>query len=436
VGSGFGACRIKEGDHMIGILGGGLGGVSLQYFLDRDSEILERENQIGGLCRTFEKDGFYYDIGGHILFSKNTEFLSLAERLLESNGCRRRRANQVLYQGRYVKYPFENGLGGLEKEDAYECLIHYLDPKPDNFKQWIYYTFGNGIAKKYLIPYNIKSWKYPLEQMGLEWVERVPRPPLSDVVKSALGIETEGYTHQLNFIYPCRGGIASFVEAFQKDAAKITTHYKITEVKKINGGWSVSDGISEKKYDRLVSTLPLHEMIQLLKDIPEEVKKAVSGLRYNSLRIVLVGISNESLNGKSAVYIPDPGILPHRICFMGYFSRAMVPSGKSSLIAEISTFKGEETYKISDSALIEKVIGNLHGLGILNPQEVTVTDCRKIEYAYVVYDSEYTKKMRIVREFFASSGIDLLGRFAEFEYINMDEVVSRSLRLAEKLNQI
>ncbi|MEI8344899.1 MAG: NAD(P)-binding protein, partial [Candidatus Omnitrophota bacterium] len=228
----------------IGILGGGLSGVSFQYFLKHNSEVLEAQEVVGGLCRTFQKDGFSYDIGGHILYSKDADWMAWVRRLLASNCRECRRANQVLYKGRYVKYPFENGLGGLEKEEAYECLIGYLQnpyPKPSNFREWIYHTFGKGIAEKYLIPYNEKIWKYPLERMGLEWVERVPKPPACDIVKSALGLETEGYLHQLNFLYPKEGGIQSFVQSFVKDSSRITTGFKISHVKKISGGWSVSD---------------------------------------------------------------------------------------------------------------------------------------------------------------------------------------------------
>ena len=63
-------------------------------------------------------------------------------------------------------------------------------------------TFGRSIAEKYFLPYNRKIWKTEPREMGLEWVGRVPKPPMEDVVKSALGIETEGYTHQLHFRYP------------------------------------------------------------------------------------------------------------------------------------------------------------------------------------------------------------------------------------------
>ena len=134
--------------------------------------------------------------------------------LLGDNVHRARRNNKIFYKGRYVKYPFENGLFDLEPQDRFECLYHYIKndypPPQTNFKEWIYHHFGKGLAEKYLIPYNEKIWNVPAEELGLEWVDgRVPKPPLEDVIKAAVGVETEGYTHQLYFNYPAHGGIES-----------------------------------------------------------------------------------------------------------------------------------------------------------------------------------------------------------------------------------
>ena len=61
--------------HLV-ILGGGLSALSLAYFVqnsDRFSEItiLEKEAHPGGLCRSFNVSDIIYDIGPHIIFSKD-----------------------------------------------------------------------------------------------------------------------------------------------------------------------------------------------------------------------------------------------------------------------------------------------------------------------------------------------------------------------------
>jgi protoporphyrinogen oxidase len=57
------------------ILGGGLSGLSVAHYLGGKCLVLEAEESPGGLCRSFHKAGFTYDIGGHILFSKDRELL-------------------------------------------------------------------------------------------------------------------------------------------------------------------------------------------------------------------------------------------------------------------------------------------------------------------------------------------------------------------------
>ncbi len=114
----------------VGILGGGITGITLQRYLDDESEVLEAASRPGGLCSTIYKDGFGYDIGGHILFSKHQEINQLVEELLGDNCGYARRANQIYFKNRFVKYPFENGLGVLDKEDIFACLNGYLNARP------------------------------------------------------------------------------------------------------------------------------------------------------------------------------------------------------------------------------------------------------------------------------------------------------------------
>jgi protoporphyrinogen oxidase len=419
------------------ILGGGLAGLSTAYFMKDRCVVLEENSELGGLCRSFEKDGFVYDIGGHILFSKNKKILLEMVSWLRNNVHRKYRRNQIWYKDRFVKYPFENGLYSLDKKEIFDCLIGYLineNKEPKNLKEWCKYTFGNGIAEKYLLPYNEKIWKHDLEDMSTHWVERIPKPPMKDIIKSAIGIRTEGYRHQLYFYYPKKGGINSFICSLVGKIKKIEKGFKVIGIKKKNNKWIVSNGSKTVECDRIISTIPIFDLIGCLDSIPGEVKRALGKLIYNSLILVMIGVKSEVLNNKTAIYIPDPEILPHRVCYMKYFSSTNAPQGCSHLIAEITVKSNDALLKMNDNALVEKVSSQLKDICGFSKTEIISTDVRKIRYAYVIYDRDYLKNTRIVFSYLNSLGIHCTGRFGTFQYINMDTCVEMSKRLVASLN--
>ena len=422
----------------VGILGGGISGLALAYFLEQDYEILEKDNSCGGLCTTFEKNGFLYDIGGHIMFSSNKDILKFEVDLLGENIHKKRRSNKIWYKGCFVKYPFENGLHALDKEEIFECLRDYLKndhPKPSNLKEWFYYTFGTSISDKYMLPYNEKIWKIDPAEMGMEWVERIPKPPVEDIIKSAIGIETEGYTHQLYFYYPKKGGIQSLVRAFENKLKNIYTNSEVKAISKKDNKWYVQTQNSAHSYGSLVSTLPIFELIKILKqDVPESIKDAINALRYNSMAVVLVGLNKIKHNSLTAMYVHDKDSLAHRYCFSTGFSDTLAPPGCSSIFAEVTFNSNIPKEKVESKEVIDKTVFWLIKEGFIERADVCETDIKYIKYAYPVYDLNYTRSMNIIYEYFDRLEINLLGRFAQFIYINSDVCIANAKKLAKKLN--
>jgi protoporphyrinogen oxidase len=428
----------------VGILGGGLTGLTIAYRLRQKApsrfrvEVLEKESECGGLLRSVLEDGFTFDSGGaHIIYSKDKRAVNFMLQVLGNNYFRKRRNNKVYFRERFVKYPFENGLSDLSPEDNFECLYHFLNdryPKPKDFRQWIYSTFGRGIAEKYLIPYNRKIWNYPLEKMSLHWVEgRVPRPPAEDVIKSALGIPTEGYTHQLYFYYPRRGGIQALIKSMERQVPMVLKDYAVNKVLESDGTWKVSDGRISLSYDVLISTIPIFDLISAMNGVPLKVKSALKRLKCNSLLTVMLGLKGNPLSEYTALYFPDPRVRFNRVGFPHVFSRFNVPPGKSSLVAEITTGYNRQAWKLSDRQLVREVTDALHQRKLIDKRSVCFARVKRSQYAYVVYDKDYQKNARVVLRYAGDQGIWLCGRFSEFEYLNMDACVSRAIGLADRL---
>jgi len=429
----------------VGILGGGLTGLVLASRLP-DAEVLEKADHLGGLCTSLKEEGFTFDQhGSHILFSRQERAMEFYKELLKDNYVTRRRNTKVFYKGRYVKYPFENGLSDLPLEENYECLVTFLEahfarlngkePKPANFKEWMYAKFGRGITEKYLLPYNEKIWKTPAEAMGIEWVEgRVPDPPLEDVVKSSLGISTEGYTHQLNFLYPRIGGVQALVDSLTPHVKRHETGFAVTSVRKRGGKWVVSDGVHEKVYERLVSTIPLPELIRALEEVPAEVRAAADALVHRSLYTVMLGVDREHLNDFHWLYFPrkEDGLF-NRASFPANYSDRVCPKGMSSVLVETTCTFGDGVWTMPEEAMVEHAVSRLHEFGILDRKEVAFSRTCRTRYAYVVFDRDHRQNLDLALAYVAKQGIESLGRFGQFEYINTDQCILRALSLAERI---
>jgi protoporphyrinogen oxidase len=426
----------------IGILGGGISGIALAAHLDENVEVLEKRGRIGGLCGSIMDGGFTFDAAGpHIMFSKNKSVLELMVRVLGNNVHQKRRENRIWFKGRLVKYPFENDLASLPPEDNFECLYGYIaNPRandtPTNLADWSYATFGKGISEKYFIPYNRKIWNYDPAKLGLDFVARIPKPPMQDVIKSAIGIPTEGYLHQLHFYYPNEGGYEAVVHAFAKGVrGAIRTSCPVAEVNRDGKRWGVRTTNNESRtYDMLVSTIPIHELLSVWREAPSRARDAATRLRYNSLINVLLGCNSDPGHRYTAVYVPDPDLLFHRISFPQNFSERNVPHGGSAIMAEITANAGDGVWELSDEAILARTIDELETIGFLDRHSVVYQRVVRFTYGYPVYDLDYKKNVTVVRDAVAAAGLHLLGRFAQFDYINSDVCIERAIEMAKTMN--
>lgn len=429
----------------IGIIGAGPSGLALSLFLQQDHEILEANNHAGGHASSFSTQGFTFDYGPHILFSKDQEILDFVIASLGENVSRCRRNNKVYYKNKLIKYPFENDLHHLPLADNYACLRDFLfnpyqaNPYPvENMKTWFLAMFGAGMCERYLFPYNEKVWKLPVEQLSLELADRIPIPNPDDILKSALGYSTEGYLHQLFYHYPKQGGYQAIFESW-KTVCPIHYNYKVDRIEKTaQGFFQVSaSGQDSRIYQGLVSTMPIHQLANCLAwDLPKDIQDALDSLIINAILIASFGMKGQDQQQLTAVYFPESDFWVNRISYPCTFSPKNGPDGYYSLQAEITCKVNSELWYQAEEEVLAHVRHGLQQRGLLPSDEsICLQRLDRQADAYVVYRVGYETLIEKVRSWFASQGIYLLGRFGNFEYLNVDMATDRALNLARRLNQ-
>jgi protoporphyrinogen oxidase len=123
----------------------------------------------------------------------------------------------------------------------------------------------------------------------------------------------------------------------------------------------------------------------------------------------------------SWLYVPDPVVgKTNRISFPSHYSRNVAPAGCSAILAEITHQPGDEVASMSDAELVQEVTDTLRKMQILKQDQIIYTSVERQPFAYVVYDLDYQKNIALIRKYCGDLGIPLVGRFAQFEYLNMD----------------
>jgi protoporphyrinogen oxidase len=424
----------------IAILGGGISGVALARMLAADAHrvvVLEAGDRPGGLCKSRRYGEFTFDeAGGHILFSKDQKVLDwqLARCGGEAGTVRTVRNTKIRWHDRWVPYPFENGVGHLTKDAIVDCLAGYVEsfadrragaPCPANFGDWIQWRMGSGFARHFMVPYNEKIWKCDLRQMASDWVAgRVPEAPIEDIVRSAVGLDTEGYTHQSVFWFPREGGFETMVRGAVRDGG-FTLHCNTPaqRVERRGSGYAVNG----EAFDLVVNTVPLPQIEPAIAEIPDPIRADIRALRPISLINLMIGVKvDEPLPPLSWIYLPFPEQGPtNRVTYFSNYSPQNAPTGHGSFLAEV-THRGELQ---PDAGWLRDVVKALDRAGILRADQVVLTEWCNNKFAYIDQDLSFRERIGRVRKWFDSSGYLTFGRFGRYEYHNSDQCIARAMQV-------
>jgi protoporphyrinogen oxidase len=111
------------------------------------------------------------------------------------------------------------------------------------------------------------------------------------------------------------------------------------------------------------------------------------------------------------------------------YSKSLAPEGQGLILAE-ATCKGEPR---RDAAYVGEVVSGLETAGLLTKGDVVMTHASAVKYAYVVFDLDFRKKIAAALAGVEALGMETLGRFGRFEYVNSDHCVAKAFELGRRM---
>ena len=434
----------------VAILGAGPAGLSAAYHLKGKSILIEKEDRVGGLARSKEIEGFVFDYAGHIFFTQDRYASKLFKKLLGDNINFKNRDAWVYSKNIYTRYPFQANTYGLPKGVIMDCIIGLMNAKngngrvPRHFEEWMDATFGEGIVRHFMKPYNQKVWAFPLNKMTYEWIsDRVMMPDVKEVIEGALKLRMVEFGPNSKFAYPLKGGSQALADSFLPHLKKtdVLLNSEVVEIDlkekvvmlEARGTGQGSRGKKEIGYEKLISSLPLPLLIALCNKVPKNVKKAAEELEFTSVYCVNLGIDHPEITEKNWIYYPEKDITFQRLFVQSNASPHVVPDGNSSVTAEISYSKFK---KVSKEGLIDRVIDDLIRIKFIQKaSDIVVSDLLDIKYGYIIFERERRRKVDIIHKFLRENDIIPIGRFGEWEYYNMDHSILSGKMGAEEINR-
>jgi len=423
------------------VLGGGLAGLAAAHALQaagREVTVLEAKEEPGGACRSFEEDGYTFDLTGHLLHVARDETRELLSRLgvWEELAVHERRA-AVVVGGRTTPYPIQINTWGLADEVRRDCLLGFVqawcrrdeDPEPKSFDQWVLQRFGEGLARCFFFPYNEKLYRTRPAELSLDWVGRyVPKPSLEEVVDGALGLHQERVGYNAVFRYPRRGGIRILPDALARELRGIETGARVVQ---IDTGRRVAETADGRRFpwERLISTIPLPYLVDRLRPTPgAAVLQARHALRWVRVLNVALGVEGPAPTAQHWLYFPDPGLPFYRVGFPSNHGE-LAPPGCHTVSIEVSLDPGAG----DPAAEAEEAEMALQDAGYLDRRRVRVRRTAVLDPAYVVFDHARRDALAAIRRELAGRGILLAGRWAQWVYSAMEDAILDGLVAARRV---
>jgi protoporphyrinogen oxidase len=440
----------------VAVIGAGPAGLTAALCLARAGSavvLVEREDDVGGLARTVERDGYRFDIGGHRFVTQVPEVAALWKELIGDELLSRPRRSRILFGGRYFDYPLTaaNALAGLGPVEGARIVGSYLRGRlapirPErNLADWVTNRFGRRLFETFFRSYTEKLWGLPCEEIGAQWAaQRIRGLSLSgavaDIFRRGAG---KHRTLATDFLYPRLGPGMLWTRMRRELEARgqevllghqlVAVRHEAGQVREVE-----VQGPKERRsfpVSQLVSTIPLRDLSAALAPaLPAEARAAAAALRHRDFLEVALILDGPDPFPDTWLYLHDRGVRAGRIQnFRAWSPELLPPGGHSCLGLEYFCTAGDSLWRLTDAELGVLAQEDLAKLGF-GRRRALAHHVVRVRDAYPIYEHGFTAKVRAVAQALAAlKNLQTLGRNGAHRYNNMDHSMLSGLWAAENV---
>ena len=429
------------------VIGGGPAGLTAAYELIKRQQtpiVLEKNDKVGGIARTENYRGYYFDMGGHRFFTKSTQVQQFWQEILGDDFLRRPRLSRIFYKNKYFHYPLKplNALWGLGPFEGVRIVNSYVRwhlfpyKEEETFEQWVTNRFGKRLFETFFKSYTEKVWGIPCHELKAEWAaQRIKDLSLKTAIV-AMFLKPQETIKTLieEFDYPRRGpgmlwtAVQNRIEAQGGQVALNSNVVGIQrEGQRITGVVVEQDGRRHTVTgSSFISSMPVTQLLQWLDPPPPpHVLEAAGQLGYRDFLTVCLIIKKQQLFPDNWIYIHDPSVQVGRIQNFKNWSPDMVPDqSTTSLGLEYFCNEGDEIWNMPDEALIALGKREIAKIGLALAEDVIDGVVFRVEKTYPVYDADYVGSLETIKAYLATlENLQTIGRNGLHRYNNQDHAM-------------
>jgi protoporphyrinogen oxidase len=437
------------------VLGGGPAGLTAAYLLGKagvDAVVLEADDQVGGLAKTVEVDGYRFDLGGHRFFTKSVEVDTLWHEILGEEFLLRPRMSRIYWNKRYLDYPLRGPdvIRKLGPVELSRCMASYLraasrrDKVDESFEDWVSNRFGRRLFELFFKSYTEKLWGVPTTEIRAEWAaQRIRGLSFFSAARAAFFGNKGNKVKSLisEFHYPRFGPgqmWEAMSDAIESGGGEVRTSAPVERLERA-GDRIVeveAGGVSYAFPDAVISSLPLRAVVELTSPAPPaDVREAAGGLRYRDFLTVALVVDGSDLFPDNWIYIHEPGVRVGRIQNYRSWSPWMVPDPDKACVGlEYFCFAGDDLWTMADDDLVELAAGELEELGLARRSAVERGFVTRVPKAYPIYDTDYAERVSTIRSWLDGiENLQQVGRNGLHRYNNSDHSMLTAMRAVDNL---